>query len=341
MKIINLGCGKTKKEGEIGVDKVKLPGVDVVHDCENGLPFEDNYADEILSWDFIEHIHQDRVIHVMNEIWRVLKPNGVFRFKIPDAERGQGAWQDMTHRSFWVRNSFKYYENRYYHDMYGIIAKFKIGELESVKYDIDYWGENYALVGYLIAEKGNNPQLETVEASIGSVSVVPNRIFTTDDLSISNLKFFEYFDRVHAKYPEFKLIAFTVARMDDKDEEDISKSREFKEWFEAHPWVEIGVHGYDHIRPQEGWREDQEEYIKKALDILRSYLPKRFLYRAPGFRTLPKTEGILKKLGFAGIAHRNFIKYFDTGEIVQPLLNTHCGPNFENPIVEIWNNIIL
>lgn len=352
---IDLGCGKRKIEGSIGVDKINLPGVDIVHDCENGLPFEDNYADEIFSFDFIEHIHRDKVINLMNEIWRVLKPSGKFKFKIPDAEKGQGAFQDITHRSLWVRNSFKYYENRYYHDMYGIKAKFKIGALESIRYETEYWGENYALMGHLIAEKDSiTPVLTTLEASVETETsnrlptmsprpyqITPNRIFTTDDLCPSNLKYFEYWDRVKQKYPQLKLIAFTIARKGDREEEDVSKNEEFKKWYEAHKdWVEIGVHGYDHLRPQEGWRQDQEEYIKKALDIIRPYLPTRFLYRAPGFRTLPKTEGILKKLGFAGIAHQEFIKYFD-GEVAGNLLNTHCTNEFANPITEIWSHIEL
>jgi len=146
---IDLGCGHKKPKGYIGVDIVQVDGVDIVHDCNKDLPFEDNYADLIRAWDFIEHIEGKNVIHLMNEIWRVLKPSGEFYFKVLDAEKGQGAFQDPTHRSFWVKNSFKYYENTHYHDLYGIKANFKTEELESIEYEYGYWGKNYALVGML------------------------------------------------------------------------------------------------------------------------------------------------------------------------------------------------
>jgi hypothetical protein len=51
-------------------------------------------------------------------------------------------------------------------------------------------------------------------------------------------------------------------------------------WYEHHKdWVEIGVHGYDHYqdRLQEGWREDQKDYIEKALMVLKPFLPEKFL----------------------------------------------------------------
>ena len=162
-------------------------------------------------------------------------------------------------------------------------------------------------------------------------------IYTTDDVCPSNLKYFKYWDKVKKRKPDLKLIAFTIANY--QNQENISKSKEFKEWFEKHKdWVEIGVHSYNHLRPQECWRDDQEIWIKKALDILKPYLPEKYLYRPPGFRVLSKTEGILKKLGFAGIVYQSRIKYF-SGEIVEPIFNTHCGNQGVNKIKEIHENI--
>ena len=157
-------------------------------------------------------------------------------------------------------------------------------------------------------------------------------VYSTDDLSIENLEHFKYWDLVKEKYPQLKVIAFTIA-------EGIL-TKEFEEWFEQHKdWVEIGVHCYNHEKLQEGWREDQEVWIEKARDMLKPFLPKRYLYRPPGFRFLPKTEKILKKLGFSGIAHQPFIKYFDTKEKFS-VLNTHCTyDKFLNPIGKIWEQI--
>lgn len=334
---LDLGCGYKKPEGYIGVDKVKTDCVDIVHNCEEGLPFDDNYADEIRAWDFLEHIHRENIIHLFNEIWRVLKPDGKLIFKVPDAEKGQGAFQDFTHYTFFVKNSFKYLENTYYKDLYGIKANFRIDKLESIQYldENHYWGPSWALFGTLTSIKDKIPELEIKEPN----RLNPNVIYITDDVCPSSLKYWKYWLEVKEKYLEIKVIAFVIAN--NKNKEDISKSQEFKKWFgENKDWVEIGVHGYDHLRPQECWRENQEIYIKKALEILRPYLPKKFLYRPPGFRVLPKTESIVKKLGFAGMAYQERIKYFD-GRMIEPIYNTHCGNEGVNQITKIWRDLAL
>jgi len=341
---IDLGCGKEKPDGYIGVDIIKNNSVDIVHNCEKGLPFDNDYADEIRSWDFLEHISRKNVIHIMNEIWRVLKPGGKFIFKVPDAERGPGAFQDPTHKSFWVINSFKYYENTYYQDSYGIKAHFKIDEIRSTQYldENHYWGPNTALFGTMTAIKDDMPEMKEIEEvqKQPEIRLRDDVIFLIDDICPENLKYWKYMEELHQKYPNNKVIAFVIAN--NKNEGPIRGSTLFKPWYDlVKNWVEIGVHGWDHEKLQEGWREDQEKYIKMALDELRPYLPERFLYRAPGFRTLAKTEGILKKLGFTGIAHQARIKYFDTGEIKENIFNLHCSSNetFVNPIT-LWKRFL-
>ena len=328
---IDLGCGKCKPYGYIGVDIIE--GVDIIHNCEKGLPFKDNYADEIRAYDFLEHIQDKHFL--ISEIWRVLKNNGILNFQVPDASKGQSAFQDPTHKSFWVLNSFKYYENDYYRDLYRFEPKFRIENLEQVTKKIDYWGETTWVVGQLIAVKGNEEKV--IEKIIQpTIQLRDDVIFLIDDICPSNLKHWKYMEELHKKYPNNEVVAFVIAN--NKNNELITESTLFESWWEkTRNWVEIGVHSYDHLKPQEGWREDQEKYMKISLDILESYLPKRFLYRAPGFRTLAKTEGILKKLGFAGIAHQTRIKYFDTGEIKENIFNLHCSndESLVNPIT-LW-----
>jgi len=158
-----------------------------------------------------------------------------------------------------------------------------------------------------------------------------NKVLTTDDVCLSNLKFWKYWLEIKEQYPNIKVIAFVIANY--RYEENVSQNQEFRDWFEANKsWVTVGVHGYDHLLPQEGWREDQIVWIQKALEILRSFLPERFLYRPPGFRFLPETEQILKKLGFAGIAHQTRIKWFD-GHFEIPF-NSHCCSGYHNPVTQ-------
>ena len=45
---------------------------------------------------------------VMTEIHRILAPGG-FPLSFTPSAPGQGGWQDPTHVSAWVRNSFYYY----------------------------------------------------------------------------------------------------------------------------------------------------------------------------------------------------------------------------------------
>lgn len=155
-------------------------------------------------------------------------------------------------------------------------------------------------------------------------------IYCVDDVCPSFLLGWSYWDDLHRREPDSKIIAFCVACRDNK--ENVQDSKEFKEWFEARKgWVECGVHGYDHTWPQEGWRPDQAAYISRALDTLRPFLPPRLLYRPPGFRTTPQTEKICRKLGFAGIAYQTHIKDFQTKELVGPIINAHCYDHITKP----------
>jgi hypothetical protein len=126
---LHLGCGKKILEGYVNMDIVEAPGVDVVADISQGLPFPDNAFEEILAIDFVEHIAQPRVISTMNDIWRVMAPGGILKIHTPQAP-GITAFQDPTHVSFWNEESFTYYEDGHhrrenYGVTYGIKARFR------------------------------------------------------------------------------------------------------------------------------------------------------------------------------------------------------------------------
>ena len=127
---IDLGCGPKKRPGYFGIDKVNFPGVDLVWDCNNPIPLEDNCAEEIIAIAFLEHIDNDKKIHIMNEIFRLLKPGGTFFSKTPSTD-GRGAFQDPTHTAYWNENSFLYYTHDEYRNLYGIKAKFDIISLST------------------------------------------------------------------------------------------------------------------------------------------------------------------------------------------------------------------
>jgi predicted SAM-dependent methyltransferase len=71
---LDLGCGINKREGFTGVDSLKLKGVDIVADLTKKWPWKDSSVDEIHMSHTLEHFTQEERIHVMNEMYRVLKP---------------------------------------------------------------------------------------------------------------------------------------------------------------------------------------------------------------------------------------------------------------------------
>ncbi len=77
-------------------------------DVTKGIRLPDNSVGFVRACDFLEHIPLGKVVHVMNEIWRVLAPGGLFYSCTPSTD-GRGAFQDPTHCSWWNSNSFWYY----------------------------------------------------------------------------------------------------------------------------------------------------------------------------------------------------------------------------------------
>ena len=56
----------------------------IFHDIETPFPLPDNCVDRIHSEDCFEHIEETQYPHILNEIYRILKPGGLFRLAVPD-----------------------------------------------------------------------------------------------------------------------------------------------------------------------------------------------------------------------------------------------------------------
>src|SRR3990167_7867170 len=148
-------------------------------------------------------------------------------------------------------------------------------------------------------------------------------IVTVDDLCLSYLYNFKYFDELKKRVPTLKVIAFTIGNYNN--EELLVESNIFKAWYNEHKdWVEIAVHSYDHQFPPDGDRQDEEYWIRKGLESLKHFLPEKYGYRSPGWQTTNKTVDILKRLGFTYIAYETKIKDLQTNTInIQTILNSH------------------
>jgi SAM-dependent methyltransferase len=105
--VLDLGCGRAKRAGSIGIDAAALPGVDVVADLEQGLPFlPDRSVDAIYSDHFLEHV--ERFDLLMSEIVRVLKPGARAQVAVPHFSNPY-FYSDFTHRRFFGLYTFYYF----------------------------------------------------------------------------------------------------------------------------------------------------------------------------------------------------------------------------------------
>jgi SAM-dependent methyltransferase len=133
---LDIGCGTVKK-GRIGIDRYPAPGVNVVMDLNTlgvgaianepnqdaveydngpawaggdelstarGLPFPDSSIESAISHHALEHIG-DGFIPLMDEVYRVLKPGGVFRIIVP-LFPSYSAVSDPDHRRYFMEGTF-------------------------------------------------------------------------------------------------------------------------------------------------------------------------------------------------------------------------------------------
>jgi len=107
--IVVLGCGPDKKDDRIGIDRLDLPGVDIVTDLELGLPFfPDHSVDEIQSNSILEHVNNFEAL--MKDIARILKPGGKHHIFVPHFSNPY-YYSDYTHKRFFGLYSFHYFSH--------------------------------------------------------------------------------------------------------------------------------------------------------------------------------------------------------------------------------------
>lgn len=105
---IDLGCGRRKRPGFIGIDRFAIVEPDIVCDVEKErLPFTDSSVSEIYSSHVFEHIQDIQA--VMSECHRVLVPGARMTIQVP-YWTSEGAFRDPTHVRFFTEKSFDYWQ---------------------------------------------------------------------------------------------------------------------------------------------------------------------------------------------------------------------------------------
>jgi SAM-dependent methyltransferase len=116
MTSIEIGGGTLVQPGWINLDSRNGHGEWARMAQQTPWPTGDNTVDAIRASHVMEHIPagQER-IDVMNEAHRVLKPGGVFEVIVPivNDPLSWHAIADPTHVSFWVLESFHYFDGHF------------------------------------------------------------------------------------------------------------------------------------------------------------------------------------------------------------------------------------
>jgi SAM-dependent methyltransferase len=120
---LDLGCGSTLKNPFnatkcIGIDVVNRGHADVIVTdlCISTIPLLTESVDFVTAYDFLEHIprviynptRRNCFVELMNEIYRVLKPGGLF-FSFTPAYPNMAAFSDPTHVNIITDETFPTY----------------------------------------------------------------------------------------------------------------------------------------------------------------------------------------------------------------------------------------
>ncbi len=132
MRILDIGCGKNKIKGAIGLDIHKTPATDVVCNLDKfPYPFQNNTFDKIYIIDVLEHLED--IKGAIEEVHRIAKPEAEVFIRVPHFSSTH-AYGDFTHKHFFNTQSLDYFTGEMpQYDFYSA-ARF---DKEGVK--INFW----------------------------------------------------------------------------------------------------------------------------------------------------------------------------------------------------------
>jgi predicted SAM-dependent methyltransferase len=115
VRYLNIGCGRNPRENFINLDYLWHPEVDVCWDISTGLPFPISSMQGIFSEHCLEHFSLMDATRILMECKRILKPGGIIRIVVPDAEKYLKTYCRQTDGDPTAR--FPYQEQEHFHGM--------------------------------------------------------------------------------------------------------------------------------------------------------------------------------------------------------------------------------
>jgi len=129
-KILHIGCGNSKLKGAVGVDVLKFPAVDVVHDLDLlPWPFKDESIDIFFAHSVVICLKSE--IDFFNEVWRIGKNGSRIIISVPYF-RTVDAFSDPTAKHFYTSFSMDYFC-----DMDSHLSKYEYSEHKFKK--VGFW----------------------------------------------------------------------------------------------------------------------------------------------------------------------------------------------------------
>ncbi|MEN9447931.1 MAG: hypothetical protein RJA25_1221 [Bacteroidota bacterium] len=126
-KKLQIGAQGSPMQGWLNVDILPKTPDTAYMDATQKFPFENNTFSYVFAEHMIEHITFDEGQLMLNECFRVLKPNGIIRLATPNLDNMVKLLQEPTKQEH--VEYIKCYVERYYGKTYPLLPSLQINEL--------------------------------------------------------------------------------------------------------------------------------------------------------------------------------------------------------------------